>query len=188
MIEGGARMIEGGAGVIGRCGNDCGSMLPLPFRERAGVRGLCSPHKTPLPLPAQLHGDRMRYRLPRLICPFAFNAQIQQRTQCPSAPQPIACRARVPQHQPAIGGQQPPPVRQRQPVTHIDFDVRRPLACCPGRRGAARHRGCIPPQLLYPAALPSPTGATSRYAPSPPTPGSSRTFTLAPQSSNALAS
>ena len=66
MTEGGA---EGRAGMIGRCGNDCGSMLPLPFRERAGVRGLCSPHKTPLPLPAQLHGDRMRYRLPRLALP-----------------------------------------------------------------------------------------------------------------------
>ena len=66
MTEGGA---EGGAGMIGRCGNDCGSMLPLPFRERAGVRGPCSPHKTPLPLPAQLHGDRMRYRLPRLALP-----------------------------------------------------------------------------------------------------------------------
>ena len=67
-------------------------------------------------------------RLPGLLCPFAFNAQIQQCTQGPSAPQPVAYRARVPQHQPAIRGQESPPIRQGQPIAYVDFDVCRPPA------------------------------------------------------------
>ncbi len=83
--------------------------LPLPLRERAGVRGLCS-RMFQLPLPAQANRDAVRGFLPGLFCPFTLKGHVQQPTQRHTAPQPTAGRPGPRQRQAAIRSQ-PPPVR-----------------------------------------------------------------------------
>ena len=57
-------------------GHDGGSVLPLPLRERAGVRGFCS-RMFQLPLPPQPNRDAVRGFLPGLFRSFAFKRHVQ---------------------------------------------------------------------------------------------------------------
>ena len=57
-------------------GRAAAACLPLPLRERAGVRGLCS-RMFYLPLPAQPNRDTVRGFLPALFRSFTLKGHVQ---------------------------------------------------------------------------------------------------------------
>ena len=70
-------MIEKGDGNDGGESMAGALLLPLPLRERVGVRGLF-PGCSTLPLPSQPDGDTMRGRLAKFLCPFTLDVHVQR--------------------------------------------------------------------------------------------------------------